>query len=152
MREKQKSRRKAVRDGRIALLVSSVVIIVILLYFLIRGMAGNPLRGEWYCEDMGYVIEIDGYKEMGVELLVKEEEVETKVLCDIDKETKIITIKPNKKAYEASAKEMKYLVTASMIDEWLLEFIGSYEYSMENDTLILMNREYGEQLIFTRVD
>jgi hypothetical protein len=47
---------------------------------------------------------------------------------------------------------MQYLVTASMIDESLLEFIGSYEYSVEKNTLTLMNREYEEKLIFTRVD
>jgi hypothetical protein len=152
MQKEQKNRRKAVRDGRIVILVSSLVIVAILLYFLISGVSKNPLEGEWYCEDTGYVIEVDNSRELDVELLVKEEMIETKVLYEMDKDTKVISIKPHKKAYEETAKDMQYLVTASMIDESLLEFIGSYEYSVEKNTLTLMNREYGEKLIFTRVD
>ena len=58
MQKEQKNRRKAVRDGRIVILVSSLVIVAILLYFLIRGVSKNPLEGESYCEDTGSVIEI----------------------------------------------------------------------------------------------
>lgn len=152
MGEGQRKRRKVVRDGRIAILVSSVVIVAILLYFLISGVSRNPLKGEWYCEDTGHLIEIDNGKEMDIELLVKDEMVETKVFYEIDKETKVISIKPHKQAYEATAKDMQYLVTASMIDESLLEIIGTYQYSVEKDTLTLMNREFGEKFIFTKVD
>ena len=70
----------------------------------------------------------------------------------IDKTEKVISIKPNAESYADAAEDSKGDVTPGELDELLADFTVSYNYSLENDTLTLTEREYGEQYIFTRIE
>ena len=52
---------------------------------------------------------------------------------------------------EEAAKESKGALTAAEIDAALDAYMTSFDYSLENDKLTLKEREYGEEIIFTRV-
>ena len=45
---------------RTAISVSSIVIILIAVYFIVRMFTANPMEGSWVDEDSGRMIEIQG--------------------------------------------------------------------------------------------
>ena len=114
---------------RTILTVSSVLIIIIAAIFIIKLFTGNPLEGTWISEDSGAVLEIgdDG------ELTLKEAESgEVQNLnYSVDTKTKIFTVQ-----------------TENAYTEGILS--GSYDYNVEQNTLTLTEREYGDQMVFER--
>ncbi|HIW40796.1 MAG TPA: hypothetical protein H9743_01380 [Candidatus Mediterraneibacter vanvlietii] len=114
---------------RTILTVSSVLIIIIAAFFIIKLFTGNPLEGTWISEDSGAVLEIgdDG------ELTLKEAESgEVQNLnYSVDTKTKIFTVQ-----------------TENAYTEGILS--GSYDYNVEQNTLTLTEREYGDQMVFER--
>ena len=114
---------------RTILTVSSVLIIIIAAFFIIKLFTGNPLEGTWISEDSGAVLEIgdDG------ELTLKEAESgEVQNLnYSVDTKTKIFTVQ-----------------TENAYTEGILS--GSYDYNVEQNTLTLTEREYGDQMAFER--
>ena len=114
---------------RTILTVSSVLIIIIAAFFIIKLFTGNPLEGTWISEDSGAVLVIgdDG------ELTLKEAESgEVQNLnYSVDTKTKIFTVQ-----------------TENAYTEGILS--GSYDYNVEQNTLTLTEREYGDQMVFER--
>ena len=114
---------------RTILTVSSVLIIIIAAFFIIKLFTGNPLEGTWISEDSGAVLESgdDG------ELTLKEAESgEVQNLnYSVDTKTKIFTVQ-----------------TENAYTEGILS--GSYDYNVEQNTLTLTEREYGDQMVFER--
>ncbi len=117
---------------RTVLTVSSVVIIIILIFFIVRLLTGNPLEGTWVNEDSGAVLEI---RDNGEVLLTETEsgdgEEGISMKYTVDTKTKIFTVH-----------------TDSAYAEGILS--GSYDYNIEKETLTLTEREYGDQIVFTR--
>ena len=117
---------------RTVLTVSSVIIIFILIFFIVRLFTGNPLEGSWVSEDNGSVLEIRDNGEM---LLIGgtdgEDGDNVPMTYTVDTKNKIFTV-----------------YTDSAYAEGVLS--GSYDYNIENDALTLTEREYGDQMIFTR--
>ena len=98
---------------RTILTVSSVLIIIIAAFFIIKLFTGNPLEGTWISEDSGAVLEIGDDGEL--------------------------TLK------EAESGEVQNL---NAYTEGILS--GSYDYNVEQNTLTLTEREYGDQMVFER--
>lgn len=117
---------------RTVLTVSTVVIIIILIFFIVRLLTGNPLEGTWVNEDSGAVLEI---RDNGEVLLTETEsgdgEEGISMKYTVDTKTKIFTVH-----------------TDSAYAEGILS--GSYDYNIEKETLTLTEREYGDQIVFTR--
>ena len=146
----QENKPKKVIDSRILLLVSSVVIILLLAFFLISSMVRNPLEGDWFSQEKGIQLDIDD-DEVTLEFSVDGVATEVELFYTIDKGEKILTVKPNPAAYAEAAADTDGKVSAQQIDEYLKEIPLSFNYSLDNDTLTLSDREYGEEFIFTRV-
>lgn len=116
---------------RTILSVSSVLIIIVALFFIIRIFTVNPLEGTWVNEDSGEVIEIrDGEVTMSSSDDESGAESST-VQCSVDTKTKVFSVEG-----------------VSAYSEGTLS--GSYDYNIEQDTLTLTEREYGDQLVFVR--
>ena len=117
---------------RTVLSVSSVIIIIIVVFFIVRLFTGNPLEGIWVNEDTGAVLEI---RDDGEVTLTEAEggKTEEGILMTyiVDTKTKTFTVQ-----------------TDSAYAEGVLS--GSYDYNIEKDTLTLTEREYGDQMVFTR--
>lgn len=114
---------------RVILSVSSGIIIIIAAFFLFRIFNGNPLEGSWVNEDTGSVMVIGNDEEM---TLTDAENGETvTVPCSVDTRNKIFTVHSDS-AYSEGA------------------LTGSYDYSVEQNTLTLTEREYGDQMVFIR--
>ena len=100
--------------------ISSILIVIVAVFFVTRLFVGNPLVGTWVSEDSGEVMLTDEDKKS----------FET-VQSEVDTKTKVFTIH-----------------TEDTQAEGLLS--GTYDYSIEKDTLTLTEREYGDQLVFVK--
>lgn len=131
-------------------LSSTVVIILVLGFFITKSVLGNPLEGEWIGEETGYYLEIDDDNELTLKGTINEVYTEIDLHYTIDKNAKTVTIKPAYDAFEEAAENADGVLAAREIDESLEEFTTSFDYSVEGKKLILTEREYGEQFVFTR--
>lgn len=149
---KQKDEEKRSKAWAIVMIVSSILIILGIVFIITNVMVGNPLEGQWYSEANGYYLDVEDENEVTLEGTFNDTYMEIDLYYTIDKSEKIISIKPNAESYADAAEDTKGDVTAGELDELLKDFTVSYNYSLENDTLTLLEREYGEQYIFTRIE
>jgi len=149
---KQRDEEKRSKAWRTIMLVSSILIILLIAFFITRIVGGNPLEGEWYSEATGYRLDVEDENEVTLQGTFNDSYMEIDLHYTIDKSEKVISIKPNAESYADAVEEAKGNITPSELDELLTDFTVSYNYSLDNDTLTLTEREYGEQYIFTRIE
>ena len=109
--------------------ISSILIVIVAVFFVTRLFVGNPLVGTWVSEDSGEVIKIESNGK--VTLTDEDKKSFETVQSEVDTKTKVFTIH-----------------TEDTQAEGLLS--GTYDYSIEKDTLTLTEREYGDQLVFVK--
>lgn len=148
---KQRDEEKRSKAWTITMLVSSVLIILGIAFIITNVVVSNPLEGEWYSEANGYFLEVEDENEVTLQGTFNDTYMEIDLYYTIDKTDKIISIKPNAESYADAVEDSKGQMTAGELDELLTDFTVSYNYSLEKDTLVLTEREYGEQYIFTRI-
>lgn len=131
---------------RTVMTVSSVLIVIIAAFFVIKLFTGNPLEGTWVSEDQGIRMEV---REDGTAVLtgISDEKSGGSVTLDInvDKKNKTYTVQQQNadrpdKTDSADPEE----------DDFLKSFEGTFGYSIDKDTLTLTEREYGDQIVFER--
>lgn len=149
---KPRDEEKRSKLWRAVMLISSILIILAIVFFITKIVAGNPLEGEWYSEATGYHLDVEDENEVTLQGTFNDTYMEIDLHYTIDKSEKIISIKPNAESYADAAEDSKGDISAGELDELLADFTVSYNYSLENDTLTLTEREYGEQFIFTRIE
>ena len=109
--------------------ISSILIVIVAVFFVTGLFVGNPLVGTWVSEDSGEVIKIESNGK--VTLTDEDKKSFETVQSEVDTKTKVFTIH-----------------TEDTQAEGLLS--GTYDYSIEKDTLTLTEREYGDQLVFVK--
>ena len=109
--------------------ISSILIVIVAVFFVTSLFVGNPLVGTWVSEDSGEVIKIESNGK--VTLTDEDKKSFETVQSEVDTKTKVFTIH-----------------TEDTQAEGLLS--GTYDYSIEKDTLTLTEREYGDQLVFVK--
>ena len=149
---KQRDEEKRSKAWAITMIVSSVLIILGIIFIITNVVVSNPLEGVWYSEADGYLLEVEDENEVTLEGTFYDMQMEIDLYYTIDKTEKIISIKPNAESYADAAEDSKGQITAGELDELLTDFTVSYNYSLEKDTLTLTEREYGDQYIFTRIE
>lgn len=148
---KQRDEEKRSKAWAITMLVSSVLIILGIVLIITNVVLGNPLEGEWYSEANGYYLDVEDENEVTLQGTFKDTYMEIDLYYTMDKTEKIISIKPNAESYADAVEDSKGQMTEAELNELLTDFTVSYNYSLEKDTLVLTEREYGEQYIFTRI-
>ena len=104
--------------------ISSILIVIVAVFFVTRLFVGT-----WVSEDSGEVIKIESNGK--VTLTDEDKKSFETVQSEVDTKTKVFTIH-----------------TEDTQAEGLLS--GTYDYSIEKDTLTLTEREYGDQLVFVK--
>lgn len=148
---KQRDEEKRSKAWAITMLVSTVLIILGIVFIITNVVVSNPLEGEWYSEANGYYLDVEDENEVTLQGTFNDTFMEIDLYYTIDKTEKIISIKPNAESYVDAVEDSKGQMTAGELDELLTDFTVSYNYSLEKDTLTLTEREYGDQYIFTRI-
>ena len=133
-----------IRKSRIILLLAAVVIIVVGIFFAKQLLLGNPIQGKWSTS------KDDNEAELVV--LIEDKLVEMDIQYEMDKKTRMITfLLPTTSMYDEAVEEFDGKVSVAELSDKVEVIFTSFEYSMEQDTLTLTEREYGEQMIFKRV-
>ena len=149
---RKKDEEKRTKVWRIVMLASTGIIVLVATFFLVKSLIGNPLEGEWVNGAKGYHIDIEDENELTLEGTFDGVFTEVDLYYAMDKKAKTITIKPVTGSLEEAAQEAEDEITPQELDESLEMFTTSFDYSLENGTLTLTERESGEQIVFTRME
>ena len=133
------------------MVISSVIIVFVAVYLLIKVMNENPVVGEWMDDDGNYAVNILNNGKLYVTDYTEGEETEElELLYKIDKENRMIAISSDEKVLEDAmeASESEHAVDARETE--LNDQTVIFNYSVDNDQLILTEREYGDQMILIK--
>ncbi|MBQ8802030.1 MAG: hypothetical protein IJZ53_00140 [Tyzzerella sp.] len=142
MEMKQRDEKKRSILWRIVTIGSTLIIILVLGFFITDSVFGNPLEGEWIAEEKGYYLEIDDENELTVEGTFNGKFQEIDLFYTMDKAAKTITIHGDA--------EITALWTTEETSEYGDAGSVTFEYNLERKTLVLIDPEYGNQFTFTR--
>lgn len=131
---------------RTVMTVSSVLIVIIAAFFVVKLFTGNPLEGTWVSEDDGIRMEVRGDDSVVITHINGEEDGDSFTLDgSVDTENKTFTVQLSSDSVRENMEE-----ATDLSEDNQDPFDGTYSYSIENDTLTLTEREYGDQIVFER--
>lgn len=135
---------------KIVTLVSSILIIVIAIYFLTRLFTVNPLKGQWEDEDGNLNLKIESKEELIAEIpeVTESAGVEVKMNYVLDKDEKTIEISVDEEELQQLVDESEGQYTKEMLVNAVSPIVTTFNYNVEQGQLTLTEREYGEQMIF----
>ena len=130
--------------------VTSVVIILIAVFFLVRMFTMNPLEGTWDYEDSDLIMTINGNNTAIIKWPDEFDgnQIAVSMDYDIDSKTKTFSLRLNTDAVKKAADSEG--ISEDVITQALDRLDGTYDYNMEQNQLTLTDREYGSQLIFEK--
>lgn len=130
----------------VAMTGSSILIIVIAIFFGVRLFTSNPLEGTWINEDSGLIMKVQGSGSAILEWPDQAEEGGTKLQYHVDLKSKIFTL------YQEEAGEIEEMDydTSGEYGFAAETMEGTYDYSLEQGELTLTEREYGDQMVFVK--
>lgn len=130
--------------------VTSVVIILIAVFFLVRMFTMNPLEGTWDYEDSDLIMTIKGNNTAIIKWPDEFDgnQIAVSMDYDIDSKTKTFSLRLNTDAVKKAADSKG--ISEDVITQALDRLDGTYDYNMEQNQLTLTDREYGSQLIFEK--
>ena len=130
--------------------VTSVIIILIAVFFLVRMFTMNPLEGTWDYEDSDLIMTIKGNNTAIIKWPDEFDgnQIAVSMDYDIDSKTKTFSLRLNTDAVKKAADSEG--ISEDVITQALDQLDGTYDYNMEQNQLTLTDREYGSQLIFEK--
>lgn len=145
--------KKRSKIWQLGVTASTVVIILIVAFFIVQIFIANPLVGTWENEYTDMEIEIKNNDEAVVEWLdetISTEEIEVTMPYTVDTDTKTLVLRKDEDAIVTAAKRTNGVVSEEQIRSVVENLEGSYEYNIEGEYLTLSDREYGEQMVFEK--
>lgn len=132
--------------------VSTILIIIIAAFFIIKLFTSNPLEGRWIHEDSNLVMII---KSNGTAVIewpdeFEDADVAVEMKYSLDKEMKTFSLHTDEAAVEKAVEASDGAVTAEGLTSAVNTLEGAYSYNMEQNQLTLTDMEYGEQMIFDK--
>lgn len=143
---------KRSRLWRIALLVSSVLIVLVVIFLLTKLFTTNPLEGRWEDENgkISLSVEPDGTASVTVSEAETGQVIQVPMKYTIDRDAKTVTIEKDLQAIREAAEESDGNLTQESMEAAAESLDDSFDYSVDQDTLTLSEREYGDQIILIR--
>lgn len=137
---------------RIVTVTTTVLIIVIAVFFITKLFTSNPLEGTWAKEDADMRLTVRGSGTLTVEWdeLLEESNVKMKMEYAMDKEAKTFTIRVNEAELKKAADGTDGHLSESMLRSAVSALTTTFDYSVDKNRLTLTEREYGEQMIFIK--
>ena len=122
--------------------VTSVVIILIAVFFLVRMFTMNPLEGTWDYEDSDLIMTIKGNNTAIIKWPDEFDgnQIAVSMDYDIDSKTKTFSLRLNTDAVKKAADSEG--ISEDVITQALDRLDGTYDYNMEQNQLTLTDREY----------
>lgn len=143
---------KRSRLWRITLLVSSVLIVLVVIFLLTKLFTTNPLEGSWEDENgkISLSVEPDGTASVTVSEAETGQVIQVPMKYTIDRDAKTVTIEKDLQAIREAAEESDGNLTQESMEAAAESLDDSFDYSVDQDTLTLSEREYGDQIILIK--
>ena len=129
------------------LTVSSVLIIIVAVFFVVKLFTDNPLEGTWVGDEGDITLTFTDERES---VIVQNGTISVTTECSVDKSSKVLTVRVSDEAVREQAEDTNGEITETQIQDLLDNIEGTYEYNIENTTLTLTEREYGSQMTFEK--
>lgn len=131
---------------------SSVLIILIAVYLLMKLFTSNPLEGKWEDEDgnLSMTIKKNGTLTVSVPEFSDNEDVDVKMNYTLDRDEKTIAIHLDDEELEKLSEMSDGKYTKEMLSRAVDSVATTFNYSVDRSCLTLTEREYGEQMIFLK--
>lgn len=145
--------KKRSKIWQLGVTASTVVIILIVAFFIVQIFIANPLVGTWENEYTDMEIEIKNNDEAVVEWLdetISTEEIEVTMPYTVDTDMKTLVLRKDEDAIVTAAKRTNGVASEEQIRSVVENLEGCYEYNIEGEYLTLTDREYGEQMVFEK--
>ena len=132
--------------------VTSVLIVMIAIFLLMKMFTGNPLEGSWTDEDGNMDLKIGRNGQMTVILPASGDGEETQVpmTYTLSKESKTISIQEDDNKIQEIAEKSNGQYTEETLKNAVQSIGTTFEYSIDGGTMTLTEREYGEQMMFNK--
>ena len=132
--------------------VTSVLIVIIAIFLLMKMFTGNPLEGSWTDEDGNMDLKIGRDGQMTVILPASGDGEETQVpmTYTLSKESKTISIQEDDNKIQEIAEKSNGQYTEETLKNAVQSIGTTFEYSIDGGTMTLTEREYGEQMMFNK--
>ncbi len=143
---------KRSRLWRIALLVSSVLIVLVVIFLLTKLFTTNPLEGSWEDENgkISLSVEPNGTASVTVSEAETGQVIQVPMKYTIDRDAKTVTIEKDLQAIREAVEESDGNLTQESMEAAAESLDDSFDYSVDQDTLTLSEREYGDQIILIK--
>lgn len=143
---------KRSRLWRIALLVSSVLIVLVVIFLLTKLLTTNPLEGSWEDENgkISLSVEPNGTASVTVSEAETGQVIQVPMKYTIDRDAKTVTIEKDLQAIREAVEESDGNLTQESMEAAAESLDDSFDYSVDQDTLTLSEREYGDQIILIK--
>lgn len=132
---------------RAVLTVSSVLIIIVAVFFVVKLFTDNPLEGTWVSEEGDLTLTFTNERDI---VYVSDGSIGARTECSVDKSTKVLTVHLSDELIGEQAKDTDGDISATQLEDLVDSIEGTYEYNIENTTLTLTEREYGNQMVFEK--
>lgn len=134
------------------MVISSILIVLIATFFLMKMFLSNPLEGTWHNEESDMLLSVKGNSSISASIpeAMEGEDIKLKLSYTIDKEEKTISIKMDEAAVEKAVKDSDGQITREMMESALSSILTTFDYSVDQEELTLTEREYGEQMVFVK--
>ena len=144
---------KRSKEWKVVMAISSILIIVIAVFFLFRMFHSNPLEGTWVNEENDMTLKIKGGTTMVMEVpgALDGNDMELQLKYTIDRSEKMITIEVDDAEIQKALDNSDGTLTEETVKNEADQITSSYDYSVEQDEMTLTEREYGDQLTFVRI-
>lgn len=150
MTERDEKRRSILWRGAMA--VSTALIIIIFVFFILKLFTSNPLEGRWISEENDMTLYV-GENDRAVFSWRQDsgdKYAEVSMKYELDKSAKTFTLHMDEQTFESEELILTDDETAAVIRDTVETMETSYNYSIESNRLTLTDREFGEQLIFNK--
>lgn len=143
---------KRSRIWRIVTVGATVILLVVIIYFLFSLFAGNPLEGTWQSEESNLQLTIRGGDSVIASWseIAEASNVKVKMNYTLDKENKTISFKVDDAEIAKVVKNSDAGLTKTALETEISMLEMTFDYSLEKNKLILSEREYGEKIVFKK--
>ncbi|MCQ2508299.1 MAG: hypothetical protein MJ097_05875 [Dorea sp.] len=136
--------------------VSTLLVVLVAGYFIVRIFTGNPLTGTWASQESDLLLELKDSGKASITVTLSEENSKTIGLSySADLEEKTITFMDAEVEVlrEATVEEKESEETDDENYFWseLSPYLSTFSYSIENNELILSDMEFGDQMVLDKV-
>lgn len=131
---------------------TTVLILVVIVYFLYEGFFGNPLVGTWTHDDSDMTLEVqkDNNAVLTWHQLIEGKDVKINLGYTLDRQAKQITFKVKQEELDKTAKALGGDVNADDVEASIHSFLSCFNYSVDGMELTLTEWDYGDQMYFTK--